>query len=512
MMKSQAAACRARFVFAQSALFVSPPIPSPVMLRSTCLSALVLTASILALRAEDAPNSAIVPVPQHGMEKRHAEKVEAMHQHAYDLLLIGDSITHNFDRPQFKAVWDRFFASRNALDLGYSGGRTENILWNLQNGELDGQHPKVVTLLIGTNNADNANYPVVHTAEQIAEGTNAIVKLIREKCPETKILLLRIFPRRNVYKKPDGSEKGNADERFATNQKAGELVAKLADGEHVFYLDVNHVFEKLDGSIDPALMPDLLHPSPAGALAWAEAMEPTLRQLFGEAGPETNTAVIPTPKLENDFYDWWARHEAILKVKDETNPEIVLIGDSITHLWGGNPPWPGRKPNGPEAFEKIFGGRRVLNLGFGWDRTQNVLWRLDHGEFEGLHPKYVVLNIGTNNFAGTEHARMNTPEEIAAGIREILIRVRSKSPDSKIILMGIFPRSEKPADPKRAQVAAVNALISEFGKTEGITFLDLGPKLLQPDGTISRETMGDFLHPAEAGYMIWGNALNEIMK
>jgi lysophospholipase L1-like esterase len=245
-------------------------------------------------------------------------------------------------------------------------------------------------------------------------------------------------------------------------------------------------------------------------MAWAKAMEPTLRQLFGDQShdtPPANTAIIPVSKLENDFYDWQARHEAVLKTKDQINPEIVLLGDSITHLWGGLPTWQGRGPNGAKSFEETFGGRRVLNLGFGWDRTQNVLWRLDHGEFDGLHPKVVVLNIGTNNFSATKNARANTPEEIADGVREILIRLRSKSPTTKVVLMGVFPCGEKPEVPKRKGIASLNALLSEFGKTPGITFLDIGNKLTQPDGKISHDTMADFLHPTEAGYRIWGEAL-----
>src|SRR4051794_17847250 len=93
--------------------------------------------------ADDLANPAAVPVPQRGMEKRHAEKVEAIKGHKYDLLLIGDSITQNFDKPAYAAVWEQYFAPRNAIALGYSGGRTENILWNLANGELEGQTPKV---------------------------------------------------------------------------------------------------------------------------------------------------------------------------------------------------------------------------------------------------------------------------------------------------------------------------------------------------------------------------------
>jgi lysophospholipase L1-like esterase len=258
------------------------------------------------------------------------------------------------------------------------------------------------------------------------------------------------------------------------------------------------------------MMPDLLHPSPAGALAWAQAMEPKLAELFGDAphdAPPANTALIPRSKLENDFYDWWARHEAALKIKDAINPDIVLIGDSITHLWGGVPETPNRKPNGGPAFEVTFAGYRVLNLGFGWDRVQNVLWRLDNGELNGLHPQLVVVNIGTNNFADTNNARENTPAEIAEGVRAVLLRVKVKMLNARLVLMGLFPRGEKPTDPMRAKIAEVNRLLAEFGKTPGITFIDLGEKLTQPDGTISRQIMGDLLHPTNQGYAIWGEAL-----
>jgi lysophospholipase L1-like esterase len=462
---------------------------------------------------EVAGQSPVIPVPQRGMEKRHAEKVAAAKAADHDLLMIGDSITHNFEKPEYQAVWKQFFEPRKALNLGYSGGRTENTLWNLQNGELEGQHPKVVTLLIGTNNSDDANYPVVHSAEQIKEGTAAIVKLLREKLPDAKILLLKIFPRTNVYKKPDGTLRGDADKRFDTNQQAGELVAQLADDKSVFYLDVNHVFLKLDGTIDTALMPDQLHPSPAGARAWAEAMEPLLSELFGDepkCKPSENTAVVPVSKLEKDFYDWWQRHDDVLKLKLE--PEIVLIGDSISHFWGGPPLTPNFKPRGESAFGETFAGKKVLNLGYGWDRTQNVLWRMDHGELDGIHPKWAIVNIGTNNFSKTENARDNTPEEIAEGVRQILLRLRAKTPDPKIILMGIFPHGEDPKNPLRAKGAELNKLLSKFGEAKGITFLDISSKLTGPDGSISREIMSDFLHPSEAGYKIWGDAVLDVIR
>ena len=469
---------------------------------------------ILSALAFAQSGSSTHPTEQNGWKERRAEKREAISKKAYDLLLIGDSITHNFDKPAYQEVWNRFFAPRNAINLGYSGGRTENTLWNLRNGELEGQNPKVVTLLIGTNNTDDANYPIVHTAEEVFAGTKAIVELLREKVPESKILLLRIFPRTNDYRKPDGSERGSSTKRFSVNHRAGELTAELADNEHVFFLDVNHVFLRPDGSLDPDLMPDQLHPSPAGARAWAKTMEPTLAKLFGDelrAGITSNSALVPLPKIENDFYDWWKRHEAVISMKDEIDPEVVLLGDSITHLWGGLPEWSGRSAMGPKSFAKTFEGKRVLNLGYGYDRIQNVLWRLDHGEVRGINPKQVVLNIGTNNLWPSKKAKGNSVAEIVEGIEAILLRLRSKLPESKITLMGVFPRGQQPDDPSRKKVAEVNVLLKALAKEAGVTYIDLGDQLIQPDGTISREMMPDFLHPAEPAYEIWGEALKEIL-
>jgi lysophospholipase L1-like esterase len=299
-----------------------------------------------------------------------------------------------------------------------------------------------------------------------------------------------------------------------TNQRASELVAKLADGKMVHYLDVNHVFLRLDGSIDPEMMPDLLHPSPKGALAWARVMEPELSELMGDKNrdlaPVGNTALAPVPKLEDDSYDWYGRHAAVLEIKDRINPDIVMIGDSITHFWSGLPQ--AHLQNGPKAWRQLFGDRRVLNLGFGWDRTQNVLWRLDHGEFDGLHPRCVVINIGTNNLTGTSHALANTPSEVAEGIRAICIRVRSKSPESRIIVMGVFPRGPTANDPLRAKITEVNRLLPELGKAPGITLLDIGGQFLQSNGDLPRSLMADFCHPTERGYAIWAAALKRQLQ
>ncbi len=218
-------------------------------------------------------NPAEIPVPQPGWEKRHAEKVEMVRKHKYDLLLIGDSITHNFESASYKPLWDKYFAPRNAINLAYSGGRTENILWNLQNGELDGQSPKVATLMIGTNNADAEHFPTAHNEIQIAGGIKEIVMLLREKLPTTKILLIRCF---HFVERPNMKTRGDV------LNKASEMSRKLVDNKNVFWLDVNEAFLNRDGSMNKNLMPDVLHPNPAGSKKWCELMEPTLAKLMGE--------------------------------------------------------------------------------------------------------------------------------------------------------------------------------------------------------------------------------------
>ncbi|MCG6189410.1 GDSL-type esterase/lipase family protein [Maribellus maritimus] len=458
-------------------------------------------------------NPAAVPVEGYS-SKRHAEKIKLVQNHKYDLLFVGNSITNNFEKPGFQAVWKKYFASRNAVNLGFSGYRTENIIWNIQNGEMEGQSPKVIILEIGTNNIDEKNYPTRHTAGQLAGGMKKIVEIFREKCPESKIILLRCFP--GAYGGPNPTSHRRILER------ASDIVSRWADNKHIFYCDVNHVFLNMDGSINHDMLGDWLHPTPAGAEAWAQAMEPLLLELMEDKSRDdkkpANTAIIPTTKLEEDCYDWWVRHDDVLRVKDTLNPDIVLIGNSITHFWGGqNPPLKNtdgspRKANGPDAWQETFGNHRVLNLGYGWDRTQNVLWRLDHGELDALDPKLVVIHIGTNNTSETENARMNTPEEIVEGIKAVCLRVRSKVPRAKIVLMKIMPREEMPDNPRRILINKINKVLEAYAKENDITLLDISSEMLPTDGVLTKEFTIDFCHPNDAGYKIWGNALQPFIR
>jgi lysophospholipase L1-like esterase len=256
-----------------------------VVLILVCLTVVSAPAS-----AVSAPQLGDADYPKPTPSARHTQKVAAVKSGDYDLVLVGDSITHTLQDfggkyAPLNAVWAKHFAPRRAINLGYSGYRTENVLWNLQDGELEfARSPKLFLLLIGTNNTDDRHFPRVHTAEEVFAGTKAIVDLIRKRHPTSKVLVLRIFPRGG------DSEKGVSPPEFKSSAKcietcrrAGELTAQLADEKHVFWLDINSTFLKPDGTINTDLMWDLLHPSPAGAEAWCQAIELTLTKLMGDS-------------------------------------------------------------------------------------------------------------------------------------------------------------------------------------------------------------------------------------
>ena len=220
-----------------------------------------------------------------------------------------------------------------------------------------------------------------------------------------------------------------------------------------------------------------------------------------------NTALIPAPR---DFpTNWIARHQEYVAEAKQGGIDLLFLGDSITDGWrwgnGGSQVWP-----------RFYAQRHAANFGIGWDRIQNVLWRVENGELENLHPKAVVLLIGTNNTGNEDDGRpRNTTPEIIAGISYLVGQIHARLPQSRILLLGLFPRGEK-SDPIREQVRAVNQGISRLATGGQIRFLDLGEKFLAPDGTLSRDLFPDLLHPNARGYQIWANAMEptlaELMK
>lgn len=198
-----------------------------------------------------------------------------------------------------------------------------------------------------------------------------------------------------------------------------------------------------------------------------------------------------------------ASHEKFVSIAKEGKAQLVFLGDSITAGWAGN---------GKEVWAKAFDGYTPANFGIGGDRTQHVLWRIQNGELEApLKPKACVLMIGTNN-VGSDSA-----EGIAKGVTAIVQTIRTKQPQAKILLLAVFPRGEKASpNPGRDKLKQVNDIIAKLDDGKNVFFLDIGGKFLQPDGSLTKEIMPDFLHLSPAGYQIWADAIGpklaELMK
>lgn len=219
--------------------------------------------------------------------------------------------------------------------------------------------------------------------------------------------------------------------------------------------------------------------------------------------PQPSTLVEVTQNRDWKNYDWATRHRAIVARNEQVKPDILLLGDSITHFWAGEPS--DARARGPVSFQKYFGRFKVTNIGYGWDRTENVLWRLRHGEVDGIRPRVVMVMIGTNNMS------INTTEEIAAGVTAICEELRVRLPQSKILLIGIFPRGAK-ADAGRDKITGVNRELAKLHGTRNITYMDIGKVFLEADGSIAPAIMNDYLHPTEAGYERWGEAIAPTLK
>jgi len=178
-----------------------------------------------------------------------------------DLLFLGDSITQGWTTTGLE-VWNKNFAADHPANFGISGDRTQNLLWRINNGEVDRINPRVVVLLIGTNNTD---YPW----EDIARADRKIVGEIRERLPGSKLLLLGIFPR-------EFSPKDPVREKI---RKVNRSLSQLDDGTSIRYLDIGNLFLTPAGAVNMELMPDFLHPNAAGYHVWADAMRPLLDEM-----------------------------------------------------------------------------------------------------------------------------------------------------------------------------------------------------------------------------------------
>ena len=447
--------------------------------------------------------------PDCWQQKRHAEKMGEVAKGGAKVVFIGDSITH-FWESKGKEQWKKYFSEGDMkmLNLGTSGDRTEHVLWRLDNGELDGYEAKCVLLMIGTNNSGHfknfSDEPPMDTILGIRE----IVKKIRAKQPKAVVVLTAIFPRG-----------ANANDPYRLrNDVVNREIRRFCDGKTVFWCDFSD--RLLDKNGDTKwVMPDRLHPGAQGYEIWYQEVKPYIayalsdgvnpppknrysrtKTAFDKANAALRATEIPATRIEGltpknpKRGDWWTnrmfqKRNQIAASKGEI--DLVFFGDSITHNW---------ERSGNNWLKKLSETYSILDIGYGGDRTQHLVWRGLNGELDGYRAKCIMLMIGTNN------ARADKPENVVKGIRRILDIIAAKQPQAKTILLPIFPRGEGPENPLRKNNEQVNAVIKGFADGQKVIWCDFNAKYLDAKGD-TKWIMGDRLHPGDAGYKIWTEAV-----
>lgn len=385
------------------------------------------------------------------------------------LVIYGTSIAQGACASRPGMAWGNIVGrtlEHPVVNLGFSGnGKLESELFDLLS-EIDAKLYLIDCM---------PNLPGKEASAVIYDRTLAGVKKLRTRS-QAPILLVEHSGYTNEF-----SSKSTAESYQVANvelRKAYEALTKegIAD---LHYLTKAEIGLSMDAMVEG------VHPTDLGMQQYADSYVKKIREILNETanGP---TSCIPC-RQQRDPYDWNDRHQQVMELNRQSAPEILMIGNSITHFWGGEPI--AEHQNGKKAWNGLFKGKKVRNLGFGWDRTENVLWRIFHGELDGYRAKHIFLMIGTNNLPS------NTDEEVVQGICEVVKNIRLHQPEAKLCVLGILPRREM-----EARVKKVNSELQKQLPTTGVTYIDLTPQLTEPSGTIDSSLFLDGLHPNEKGY------------
>ena len=193
--------------------------------------------------------------------------------------------------------------------------------------------------------------------------------------------------------------------------------------------------------------------------------------------------------------DWWKKRFAERQEQAEKGEcPFVFMGDSITHGWDGK-------------LGTNFPDMKIVNVSFSGDRTEHTLWVIDNLDWKKVNAKVIMLMIGTNN-TGHRNRDQESPQDTFDGIKAIIAKLSEKTPDTKILLLAIFPRSESAGEQARVRNATVNAMVPTLADNKRVFFMDIGARFLAADGaTLTKDIMPDLLHLNDKGYAIWGEAV-----
>ncbi|MBN9382377.1 MAG: SGNH/GDSL hydrolase family protein [Chitinophagaceae bacterium] len=402
---------------------------------------------------------------------------------AAPIVLYGTSIMQGACATRPGLAWTNILGRKldhPVINLGFSGnGQLEQPLIDLMN-ESDA---RLFVLDCMPNLVDKNKF----SREEIRTRIVNAVKNLQVRHPATPILLAE---------HSCSVSASNMDTGLVNKYKtASDILAATFD--EMKKEGIENIFLLTDQEIgfDGECTVDGTHPNDIGMMRYADAYESIIRKIIHEEKGSIGTTMPIRQRRDWRTYDFMERHAAVLKTIREKQPDVVVVGNSITHFWGGPPE--ASINRGIRSWNKYFQPLHTVNLGFGWDRIENVLWRVYHGEFDGYKAKKILLTIGTNNISSG-----NTDEEIVQGIKYLINAIVGRQPSARILLSGIYPRRDL-----EQRVATLNKSLAVLAKTIGVTYIDPGVVLLKPDKKIDEQLFSDGLHPNEQGYEKLGAAL-----
>lgn len=406
-------------------------------------------------------------------------------RHDLPLVVYGTSIAQGACASRPGMAWTGILGrkmDRPMINLGFSGnGPMEKEIIELL-AEIEA---KVYILDCLPNMTD----PKKITMDDIRTRTLFAAKHLKQKRPNTPV----IFAEHAGY--TEGKMNKLRQSYYENvNQAFREAFAQLkSEGIQGLYMIPMAAFEQ---DIETAV--DGTHPNDLGMYRYAAGYEKYLREILKE---ETGYASTQKPVIQSreiKGYNWEERHQEILKLNKTNPPKTVLFGNSITHFWGGEPY--GYRAYGQDSWDDTFKNKAARNFGFGWDRIENVLWRVHHGELDGYKAERIFVMIGTNNF------QSNTNDEIEQGWDLLIRAIRQRQPDAQLTMVGIYPRRGE-----EGRVVLLNEKLAALTGKHNIRYANPGKVLLNADQKIDETLFSDGLHPNAEGYRKLGKVFKALV-
>ncbi|NRB46842.1 MAG: SGNH/GDSL hydrolase family protein [Saprospiraceae bacterium] len=400
------------------------------------------------------------------------------------IVVYGTSIAQGACASRPGMAWTSILGrklDRPLINLAFSGnGRLEDAISNL----LVEQAPKLYIL----DCLPNLVNPKLYPAEELKGRIISTVRKLKRTHPNIPILI--------------ADHAGYTDGAVVPGRLTSyERVNEIQQATYQILLKEGHTelhyITKEEFNLQVDDMVDGTHPNDLGMQHYAEAYEKAIRKILQEPKGESSTTQAVTQYREPDNYDWEERHRSILQMNAEDPPKMVVFANSIVHFWGGLPKT--KLVRESQSWDEYFTPAGVRNQAYGWDRIENVLWRVYHGEIDGFEAEKIVVMIGTNNL------HLNTNEEILAGLEMLIEAIKNRQAEAEILLLGILPRRGR-----EERVAKLNSGIAQLAGRQKVSYNDVGHIFLEDSKLIERYFL-DGLHPNEAGYKIMGEAWRKLL-